>query len=39
MVPRIAINIPTAATMFPFLAEAGLDNIFNPTMNVTEPIK
>jgi hypothetical protein len=39
MVPRMARNIPAAATRFPFLAEAGLDNIFKPTIKVIEPIR
>jgi hypothetical protein len=35
----MAMNIPVAATRLPFLAEAGLDNIFNPTINETDPNK
>ena len=35
----MAIVIPTAATKFPLRAVAGLDNIFKPSINVTEAIK
>ena len=39
IVPKIAIVIPAAAIRFPFLAETGLDNIFNPRINVTDPMR
>jgi hypothetical protein len=39
IVPIIAIVIPAAATRFPLLAVAGLDNIFSPIINVTEPMR
>jgi methylmalonyl-CoA mutase cobalamin-binding subunit len=31
--------IPPAANRFPFLAEAGFDNIFKPRIKVMEPIR
>jgi hypothetical protein len=39
MVPKMARVIPAAAIKFPFLAVSGYDNIFNPTINVTEANK
>jgi hypothetical protein len=39
MVAKIAIAIPAAAIRLPFLALAGLDNIFNPSMKDIDPIK
>jgi hypothetical protein len=35
----MATNIPAAATRFPFRADTGLESIFNPTINVTDPNK
>jgi hypothetical protein len=39
MVPKMAIDIPPAASKFPFLADAGLDNIFKPKIKVIDPIR
>ena len=36
IVPIIAADIPDAAIKFPFRAEAGLESIFNPIINVTD---
>ena len=35
----MAIVIPAAATKFPLRADAGLDNIFKPSINVTEAMR
>ena len=39
IVPKMANDIPPAATKFPFLAVAGFDNILSPSIKVTEAIK
>ena len=39
MVPKIARVIPAAPSKFPLRADLGFPIIFNPMINVTDPIK